>query len=258
MQEYTLYLKIAEEAAFKSSEVLKKYFGSSFEISNKGPSDIVTEADKESEKIIISEITKNFPDHSILSEEAGLIDHKSEFQWILDPLDGTTNFAAGLPIFSVSIALYKNNKPFLGVIKNPVTNDLYTAVSGQGAFLNNKKISVSNETNLKSSLIVTGFPYNFNEITEELSKRFFDVMKSARGIRRLGSAALDLCYVASGIFEGFFEQNLKPWDTAAGVIIAEEAGACITDFKNNRYNPYMNEIVATNKLIHKSLIKVLK
>ncbi|MCB9494353.1 MAG: inositol monophosphatase [Desulfobacteraceae bacterium] len=258
MKDNFKFLEIAKQAAFDSGEILNAYFRENPEVTKKGPVDIVTAADIESEKKIIEIISKNFPDHFILSEESGKIEGSSEFEWIIDPLDGTTNFANKLPIFSVSIALYKNQKPLIGVVFNPYTEELYWAVNGNGAFLGEKKISVSNKKNINDSLIVTGFPYNFMEILDELSQRFFNVLKISRGVRRLGSAALDLCFVASGVFEGFFEQNLKPWDTAAGIIIAHEAGAIVTDFKNNRFNPYMNEIITSNGYIHNSLLNAME
>lgn len=252
------FLEVAKQAATAAGKILKEYFIKEPEITKKGPVDIVTAADIASEKIIIEILSKNFPDHFIISEESDEIKGNSDFKWIIDPLDGTTNFANKLPIFSVSIALYKGKDPLLGIVFNPCTNELYSALKGNGAFLGKKKIFVSKKENINDSLIVTGFPYNFMEILDELSKRFFNVLKVSRGVRRLGSAALDLCFVASGVFEGFFEQNLKPWDTAAGFIIAQEAGAVITDFTNNNYNPYMNEIIASNGLIHNSLLKAME
>jgi myo-inositol-1(or 4)-monophosphatase len=258
MKNSSEFLETAKYAAKQGGEILNNYFSTDPEITKKGPVDIVTKADKESEKKIIEILTKKFPDHSILSEEYGEIKKNSDFKWIIDPLDGTTNFANKLPIFSVSIALYRQKKPVAGVVFNPRTNELYSAESGLGAFLNDKKLKVSNTPQINDSLIVTGFPYNFKEITDELSQRFFNILKVSRGIRRLGSASLDLCYVASGIFEGFFEQNLKPWDTAAGIIIAKEAGAKITDFKNKEFNPFMNEIAASNGLIHQSILNSLE
>lgn len=258
MEDNFKFLEIAKQAALASGKILNSYFRKNPEVAKKGPVDIVTEADIESEKIIIEIISKNFPNHSILSEEKGKIEGSSEFEWIIDPLDGTTNFANKLPIFSVSIALYKNKNPLIGVVFNPYTDELYWAVSHNGSYLGQKKIYVSDKKNINDSLIVTGFPYNFMEILDELSQRFFNVLKISRGVRRLGSAALDLCFVASGVFEGFFEQNLKPWDTAAGIIIAHEAGAIITDFKNNDYNPYMNEIIASNGHIHNSILKAME
>jgi myo-inositol-1(or 4)-monophosphatase len=258
MKDSFKFLEIAKEAALEGGKILNEYFREDPQITKKGPVDIVTTADKESEKAIIQIIRKSFPDHFVLSEECGEIEGNSDFKWIIDPLDGTTNFANKLPIFSVSIALYNAKQPVTGVVFNPYTNELYSALKGGGAFLSQKKLEVSKKNNINDSLIVTGFPYNFMEIIDELSQRFFNILKVSRGVRRLGSAALDLCYVASGVFEGFFEQNLKPWDTAAGIIIAEEAGAKITNFNNNNYNPFMDEIVASNGLIHQSILNAME
>lgn len=252
------YLDIAVNASKKASSILIDYFNHGVEIDTKGPADIVTQADREAELAIKEIILHNFPDHGILGEETGEKKGVSDFIWIIDPLDGTTNFANKLPIFAVSIALYKKDKPLVGVVQNPVSNQIFTAISKEGAYLNNDKIKVSQKSCINDSLIVTGFPYNFKEILDDVSYRFFNVLKNARGVRRLGSASLDLCYVASGIFEGFFEQNLKPWDTAAGYLIAKEAGAVVSDFSYNDYNPYMKEILATNGKIHKSITSLLE
>lgn len=252
------FIKAGNKAAVSSAEILMHYFNNGFEISKKGIVDIVTQADKESEDNIITIIKKNFKDHGILGEETGWNNEQSSYTWIIDPLDGTTNFAAGLPVFSISIALYKEKKPLFGIVHDPVKNHTYLGIKGKGSFLNDEKISVSNEVSIEDTLIATGFPYNFKEILPELKNRFFSVLNHVRGVRRLGSAALDLCYLSCGVFDGFFEQNLKPWDTAAGIIIAEEAGAKITDFSGNEFNPFSSEILATNSLIHEKMVSILE
>ncbi|MBS3731734.1 MAG: inositol monophosphatase, partial [Desulfobacterales bacterium] len=178
-------------------------------------------------------------------------------QWIIDPLDGTTNFAHQLPVFSVSIAFAKDGKLRVGVVLNPVAGELFTAVADQGASLNGRPIKVSDCRKLSESLLVTGFPYDVKEDTAPYMKRFERCLKAAMGIRRLGSAALDLCFVACGRFEGFWEENLKPWDTAAGTLIAREAGARVTDFSGEPYDPEKKEILATNGHMHEALRSIL-
>jgi len=254
-----LFETTAIDACMAGFDVLKHYFSKkNLKMKKKGAIDLVTEADTESEKTIIKIIKNNFPDHSILAEESGYDKSKSPFRWIIDPLDGTTNFSSGLPIFAISIALYKNDSPLLGIIGNPCTGDIYTGIKGKGSFLNKNRLTVSSTENILDSLIVTGFPYNLNEIIDEVKIRFFNVAARARGVRRLGSAALDLCFIASGIFEAFFEQNLKPWDTAAGIIIAEEAGAKITDFSGEKFSIDKNEILCTNSKIHNTMISLME
>ena len=241
-------------AAYKSAEIITNYLGKLTSVKKKGPIDLVTEADIASEKNIIKTIRLRFPDHEILAEESGL--HKtgdSSCQWIIDPLDGTTNFAHQIPVFAVSIAFAVNNEIRVGIVLNPVTGELFTAVRGQGSTLNSKTIKVSKEKNISDSLLVTGFPYDVKQMLDPIMLRFKQCVSAARGVRRLGSAALDLCFVACGRFEGFWEENLKPWDTAAGWLIAEEAGALVTDFSGSPYTLDKKEILATNRHIHNEM-----
>ncbi|MDA3897267.1 MAG: inositol monophosphatase family protein [Desulfobacteraceae bacterium] len=241
-------------AAYKSADIINSFSGKLTSVKKKGPIDLVTEADLASEKNIIETIHSRFPEHEILAEESGLNKTgDSTCQWIVDPLDGTTNFAHQIPIFAVSIAFAVNNEIKVGIVLNPVSGELFTAVRGQGATLNGKKITVSKEKRLSESLLVTGFPYDVKQMMYPLMLRFKRCIAASRGIRRLGSAALDLCFVACGRFEGFWEENLKPWDTAAGWIIAEEAGARITDFSGAPYTLDKKEILATNCHIHNEL-----
>ena len=220
--------------------------------------EIVTEADTESEREIISSIRARFPQHSILSEEAGLEDGNDEFRWVIDPLDGTVNFAHQVPIFCISIGLTYQNEIVLGVVLNPVDGQLYTAQRGQGARLNGQPIQVSKATAVSESLLVTGFPYHIREIFEPIMIRYGNCLQAAQAVRRLGSAALDLCYVACGRFEGFWEQRLKPWDTAAGALIASEAGATVTTFSNAPYQLGDQEILVTNGHIHREMLGLLE
>lgn len=251
-------LETGIKAAIESSRILSFYLGNLSEIGKKGETDLVTKADIESEKAITETIRSVFPDHSVLAEESGLIPGDSSFRWIIDPLDGTTNFAHQLPLFCCSIAFEHEGQIIAGVVLNPVTNELFYAVKKGGAYLNGVKIKTSDRKDLKESLLVTGFPYNVREIIEPVMKRMSSCILASQGVRRLGSAALDLCYVASGRFEGFWEQNLKPWDTAAGYLIASEAGAIVTDFANNPFQTEMDEILATNGMIHDQMLDLMR
>jgi myo-inositol-1(or 4)-monophosphatase len=246
-------------AAYKSAATLNHYLGNLTSVRKKGPTDLVTEADVESEKTIIQTIRSRFPDHEFMAEESGLSrTGPSPFQWIIDPLDGTTNFAHQVPFFCTSIAFALDGEVLVGVVLNPVSGELFTAIRGKGAFLNNTPIHVSNEKNISGSLLVTGFPYDVAQGIDATLCRLRNCLKAAQGIRRLGSAALDLCFVAAGRFEGFWEENLKPWDTAAGALIAEEAGARITDFKGAPYTIDKKEILATNSHIHQEMLFLLE
>jgi myo-inositol-1(or 4)-monophosphatase len=249
---------VSIDAAYKGGEVLRAYLGKISKISKKGAIDLVTEADIGSEKEIIQTIRETFPDHGILAEESGMNPGEAEMQWIIDPLDGTTNFAHQLGIFAVSIAFAWKGEIVVGSVFNPVSNELFTAIAGKGAYLNGDPIHVSNTSQVSESLLVTGFPYNFKKIFNEVRNRFSNCLNAAQGVRRLGSAALDLCFMACGRFDGFWEQNLKPWDTAAGTLIAKEAGGCITDFSNNLFTVDKYEILATNGKIHEEMLSLLK
>ena len=252
------HLKVAVAAAKKAAGVLQSRFGNISQIRKKAAQELVTEADTESEKEIIAAIRSAFPGHGVLSEECGRINTPSEYRWIIDPLDGTVNFAHGVPIFCISIALAFNGEVVLGVVFNPVSDEMFTAIRGAGAQLNGSPIQVSTAVAISESLLVTGFPYNVNQIFDQVHIRYGSCLKAARGLRRLGSAALDLCYVACGRFEGFWEQNLKPWDTAAGSLIAAEAGGKVTTFSNQPFTVDLPEILATNGRIHKRMIELLK
>lgn len=246
-------------AAYKSAEIINNFSGKLTRVSKKGPIDLVTEADIASEKNIIAEIRRRFPDHEILAEESGLNQTgKSACRWIIDPLDGTTNFAHQIPLFAVSIAFAVDNEINVGIVLNPVSGELFTAVRGQGATLNGTAIEVSRQKDISESLLATGFPYDVKQMLDPVMLRFKQCIAASQGIRRLGSAALDLCFIACGRFEGFWEENLNPWDTAAGWLIAEEAGARVTDFSGNPYDLNQKEILATNSHIHNELQSTLE
>jgi myo-inositol-1(or 4)-monophosphatase len=249
---------VAISAAFKGAHVLRTHLGKISQINKKGDIDLVTEADLESEKQIISAIQRAYPDHSILAEESGSNKTNSELRWIIDPLDGTTNYAHQLPIFTISIAFAAKDEILTGIVLNPISAELFSAIKGCGAQLNGRPIKVSSTEKVSQSLLVTGFPYNVKELFDMIMARYSRCLWAARGIRRLGSAALDLCYVACGRFDGFWEQGLKPWDTAAGALIATEAGACITDFANQPFMIESKHILATNGRIHKEMLTILR
>jgi myo-inositol-1(or 4)-monophosphatase len=248
--------KTGLDAARKSAEVLLSYFGNLKTYRKKGAIDLVTRADTESEKIIIDTILKAYPDHGIIAEESGKVRPNADHVWIIDPLDGTTNFAHGVPIYATSIAFAVKGEPIFGIVSNPSMNELFIGEKGGGATLNGAPISVSTTEHLLDALLVTGFPYTLKEMLPPLLYKFETMLKNAQGIRRLGAAALDLCYVACGRFDGFWEQELKPWDTAAGALIANEAGGAVTDFSNNRFRTDMKEILVTNGKIHNQMISL--
>ncbi len=254
-------LKQARDVGFsaiqKAADFLRDRFGQAHSIKKKGAIDLVTEADEYAERLIIDTILAVYPDHSIIAEESGNVPAQSPCQWVIDPLDGTTNFAHNLPCFSISIAFAVNDETVFGVVENPVSGERFWAIKGEGAFLNGKEIRVSSTMSLSESLLVTGFPYDLKTIIDMLMARFKRCLEASQGIRRLGSAAIDLCYVACGRFDGFWEQNLHPWDTAAGALIVREAGGIVTDFSERPHLSNMKEILATNGRIHKELIGLL-
>jgi myo-inositol-1(or 4)-monophosphatase len=253
------YKNVMFEAADEAAKILLEYFGKDFEIDRKKfYNDLVTEVDKKSEAKIIEVIRKSFPEHSFLGEEGGEQKKKSEYLWIIDPIDGTVNYAHALPIFCISIALEINGVVSLGVVYNPVSKEKFYAERGKGAYLNGKKISVSDNSEFKGAFLVTGFAYNA-ENDNRSTEHFVRFVKLGLPVRRLGSAAMDICYVACGIFDAFWEANLNPWDVAAAYLILQEAGGKITDYKGGEYSIYNKQILATNgqKALHEEMIKVL-
>ncbi len=238
--------------------VLRHYFNGQFTITNKeGINNPVTEADHASEKVIIDIIKQQYPDHFILSEEAGEIKMDSEYKWIIDPIDGTINFANGIPICCVSIGVEKAGKMVLGAVYNPFINELFFAEAGAGAILNDKKIHVTAKAELSKACLVTGFPYTYLDAPNGPLEVFSKLIRKGIPVRRLGSAAIDLCWVAAGRFDGFYEHKLQAWDSAAGFLIVEEAGGKVTDYKGNHYSPYQPHIIATNGKIHDDLLRCI-
>ncbi len=247
------------KATLEAGKILKENFGGNFKISSKDVvSNLVTEIDKKSEEKIFEIIKKDFPGHYILSEEAGALIQESEYKWIIDPIDGTVNYAHAIPLTCVSIALEKSGVIILGAVHNPMSGEFFFAEKNAGAFLNEEKISVSKIGDIRRSLLVTGFPYNSSSFRPDPVSIFKKFIMFNVPIRRLGSAALDLCWTACGRFEGFWEYNLNPWDVAAGYLILNEAGGTVTNFKGEKYSIYNKEILATNGLIHKDMLEVIK
>lgn len=249
--------KTAIAAALKSGLFIKNSVGRTGRISFKGRDNIVTEVDKAAEGMIIRAVLKAFPDHSILSEESRPKAGGAPYKWIIDPLDGTSNFAHAFPFFCVSIGLEKDGDVILGVVYDPLRDELFYAEAGKGAFLNNKRISVSGTRKLSESFLATGFSYG--RARKDRNVRYFHkLLMRSLAVRRAGSAALDLCYVACGRFDGFWEMYLHPWDSAAGALIVKEAHGVVTRFDRSPYLPYHQDILATNGLIHQQISKYLK
>ena len=242
--------------ARQAGEVQLRYFrGNALDIQSKfNDSDIVTAADKASEKVIVNFIKTHYPSHSILSEEMGREQGESEYRWIIDPLDGTTNFSNGLPLFSVSIGVECCGEMVIGVVYAPYLNELFYAVKGQGAFLNGKLITPSTKTSLSQAVIATGFPVDKDRTSDNNLDNVARVLPQVRGLRRLGSAAIDLCYVAAGFLDGYWELNLHEWDVAAARLIVEEAGGIYASFREGRNI----SVVAAAPLLHTSLFMLLK
>lgn len=241
------------EIAREAGALLMSYFQQHVKVEYKGDADLVTVADRKSEALIRERIRKQWPTHDVLGEEQGLVDTGSDYRWYVDPLDGTTNFAHGFPVFCVSMAVEHQGQRVAAVIYDPTRDELFTAQQGSGAYLNQQRISVSKITNLTECLLGTGFPSHRRHKNPNI---FFyhQITLRTHGVRRAGSAALDLCNVACGRFDGFWEFNLNPWDTAAGVLIVEEAGGKVTDFSGGPFQLNSRETLASNGLVHTALL----
>ena len=251
-------LDFLKKLALTAGDIIKEgYFSEHTQIKHKGNIDLITETDLKSENYLTSEILKHFPDDLILAEENFSKTKTAERIWIIDPLDGTTNFAHKFPVFAVSIALQINGEITFAAVYNPISDELFFAEKNKGAFLNNKKIFVSSQKSISQSLVATGFPYDRWQTGDFYIKEYLAFMKKCQGVRRVGAASLDLCCVASGRFDGFFERKLKPWDTAAGSLILTEAGGKISQFGGEKWNAFNDTIVASNGKIHKSMIEIL-
>jgi len=244
-----------KKAALEAGQLMKARFNSGFRVDNKdGVNDLVTEVDHASEKLIMEIIRNEFPDHFILSEEVGEIKMDSAYKWIIDPIDGTVNYANGIPICCVSIGVEHEGKMIMGAVFNPFMDEFFFAERGAGAYLNEQRIRVSDKDNVSHSCLVTGFPYTYLDLPNGPLEVFGRFIRKGIPVRRLGSAAIDLCWVAAGRFDGFYEHKLNAWDSAAGFLLVEEAGGKVTDFEGNYYSPYQPHIVATNGKIHDELL----
>lgn len=260
-------LKIALKSAEESGKILLKYFCKGIKVHYKGIINPVTIADKKSEEKIVQIIKRNFPTHGIICEETcpnvdEIPKNNSEYWWVIDPLDGTVNYIHGLPQFCVSIGILKGKdpqkaEPILGVIYNPVTSELFYAEKDRGAYLNGRRIYVSKISEFSKSLFVTGFPYYVHEKPHNVIKNLAKFLIKSEGVRRLGSAALDMAYVAKGIFDGFWEEGLNPWDVTAGAVIICEAGGKVTDYYGGKDFIFGKTLVATNRKLHNKVIKLL-
>jgi myo-inositol-1(or 4)-monophosphatase len=246
-------------AAREAGKILRASVGliPHIEYKDGNPVNLVTESDKACEARVISILLDKFPGHSILGEESGALDTGSAWRWIIDPLDGTTNFAHGLPIFSVSIALEVEGEVTLGVVYDPMRDELFHAEKGKGAFLNDRPIHVTRQSDIRKALLVTGFPYNVDTNPDYCFESFIAFLRKVQAVRRLGSAALDCAYVAAGRFDGFWEVALQPWDKAAGQLLITEAGGTISDFEGNAHDNYIPQFLGNNGMIHQDMLAIL-
>lgn len=254
-----LYLATAIEAVVKAGQIQTEHARKAFHVGKKGLIDLVTEVDVAVESGFRNMIAGRFPDHAVLGEEMGMSpdDSQARCRWLFDPIDGTTNYAHGLPIYCASAALEVDGRIQVGAVFDPTREELFTAERGRGAFLNGTPLRVSQASALVDSLLVTGFPYDVQTRTDDIVGLFGRFLGRARAVRRLGSAALDLCYVAAGRMDGFWEQDLKPWDVAAGILLVEEAGGRVSGFSGAPFSPYGANIVASNGHLHQQMLDVI-
>ncbi len=248
----------AIHAAREGGRILLQKFGGALAVQYKGEIDLVTEADREAENAIVGIIRGTFPRHDILAEEKDHGRSNSSYRWIIDPLDGTTNFAHGFPFFAVSIALEIEGEVTLGVVYNPVHQEIFFAEKGRGAFLNDIQLRVSPVGRLDQALLATGFPYDRRQSPVNNYDHFYNLQQACQGVRRCGAASLDLVYTAAGRFDGYWEMKLKPWDMAAGKIIVEEAGGEVSDFSGRPLDIYGQECLASNGALHQAMIDLLQ
>ena len=251
------FLATAIEAVVRAGDLQIAKFGTHVRVEKKGAIDLVTEVDLEVERMFRALIAERFPDHDVLAEEMDVASRGARHRWVFDPLDGTTNFAHGVPIFCASLALEIDGRPAVAAVYDPNRKELFTAEAGSGSWLNGEPLRVSSNATMIESMLVTGFPYNVHEKAEEFVKVFAQVLKTARAIRRLGSAAIDICWVAAGRMDGFWEASLKPWDTRAAALILEEAGGRVTAMDGGEWDAYAGDIVATNGLIHDEVLRII-
>ena len=254
-----LFLSTAIEAVVRSGDLQLAKFGRGIRVDKKSAIDLVTEVDLEVERMFRALVAERFPDHDVLAEEFGATGARgARHRWVFDPLDGTTNFAHGVPIFCASLALEIDGEAAVAAVYDPNRKELFTAEAGEGSWLNGERLAVSTQAQLIESMLVTGFPYTVHQEAEKFLAAFGKVLKHARAVRRLGSAAIDMCWVAAGRMDGFWEASLKPWDTRAAALILEEAGGTVTGMDGSKWIPDDGHIVATNGHIHDELLKVLR
>lgn len=251
-------LEVVKDIALGAGEILVQKLHSGVSVEAKGSIDLVTDADKASEAYVVEALRKRFPRHGILAEEGGRTEGSSDYLWVIDPLDGTTNFAHGFLYFCVSIALVKGEEMVLGVVYDPVRRECFVAEKGSGAFLNGRRITVSRASTLHSSLLATGFPYEIATTERNNLEPFGRVNKASQGVRSLGAAALDLCQVAAGRLDAFWELVLQPWDLAAGGLMVLEAGGTVTGCAGEKFSPLGHDVCASNGLVHAELLQLIK
>jgi myo-inositol-1(or 4)-monophosphatase len=257
MKAWTEFLTEARDAAGRAGRMLRRGMEEGKEITYKGAVDLVTNFDRQAQNIIVERLSSAFPAHGFLAEEELSLAPDSEFRWVIDPLDGTTNFAHRFPVFTVSIGLEYRGRLVVGVVYDPMRDEMYQGAEGEGAFLNGKRIRVSGVGELNRSLLATGFPYDIRESRVNNVDHFNHFIMRAQAVRRCGSAAMDLCHLACGRFDGFWELKLKPWDMAAGAVIVREAGGRLSDFAGGEFSLLGLEMLASNGLIHQAMIEVL-
>jgi myo-inositol-1(or 4)-monophosphatase len=253
----TDYLSTAVEIAREAGALVAELFTTPLEITYKRRSDLVTVADRRSEALIVERLRRHFPDHGIVGEEGGSYSAPSDYCWYVDPLDGTTNYAHGFPIFSVTLGLAHHGEMIAGVVYDPTRQEMYTAERGAGAFLNDQRLHVSRNGSLSECLVATGFP-PFADNHDLNIRLYARITGLSHGIRRAGSAALDLCYVAAGRFDGFWELKLNPWDKAAGSLLVTEAGGRMSDMQGRPFNVLGEDVFASNGLVHDQMLEVFR
>lgn len=253
-----LFLATAIEAVVRAGNLQMAKFGTGIRVEKKGAIDLVTEVDVEVERMFRALVAERFPDHEVLAEELGGGSGGARHRWVFDPLDGTTNFAHGVPIFCASLALEIDGEAVVAAVYDPNRRELFTAEAGVGSWLNGQRLRASTSATVLESMLVTGFPYTVHQEADAFLKVFGQVLKQARAIRRLGSAAIDICWVAAGRMDGFWEASLKPWDTRAAALILQEAGGRVTGMDGGPWDPDGGHILATNGLIHDEVVRILR
>lgn len=252
------FLATAVEAVVRAGEMQLARFGSDVGVSKKGEIDLVTEVDVAVERMFRALVAERFPDHAVLAEELGETGRGARCRWVFDPLDGTTNYAHGLPIFCASLGLEIDERAEVGAVYDPNRRELFTAERGVGAWLNGRALQTSSVATVGDAVLVTGFPYNIRETLDEVIGLFGAFVARARAVRRLGSAAIDLCWVAAGRMDGFWEERLQPWDTMAGALIVQEAGGRVTSLDGSPWQPARGQIVASNGHIHDQMLDLVR